>query len=195
MRTSAPPLLAVFRSQLQGELLAMVLLRDTASTIADLARELDAPLSTVHREVRRLERAGILRTELSGRGRLVSANHGNPAVQPLLDLVAITFGPRHVVEEEFSELAGVEGVYLFGSWASRNSGLEGRVPGDVDVLVVGSPDRDEVFAAADRAQVRLRREINATIVSAERWAESQEPFLRAIRSQPLLELESPASQS
>lgn len=195
MRTSAPPLLAVFRSQLQGELLAMVLLRDTANTIADLARELDAPLSTVHREVRRLERAGILRTEQMGRGRLVSANHENPAVHPLLELVAITFGPRHVVEEEFSRLAGVEGVYLFGSWASRNFGVEGRVPGDVDVLVVGSPDRDEVFAAADRAQIRLHREINATIVSVERWSESQEPFLRAIRSQPLLELESPASQS
>ena len=189
MRTSAPPLLAIFRSQLQGELLALVLLGETPNTIADLARQLDAPLSTVHREVRRLERAGILHTEQMGRNRLVSPNHANPAVQPLRELVAITFGPRHVVEEEFSGLAQVSGLYIFGSWAARNFGVEGHTPGDVDILVVGSPDRDEVFAAADRAQIRLHREINTTIVSDQRWTDSEEPFLRTIRSQPLLELQ------
>ena len=190
MRTSAPPLLAIFRSQLQGELLALVLLGSTAHTIADLARMLDTPLSTVHREVRRLEHAGIFHTEQMGRGRLVSPLHTNPAVRPLLELVAITFGPRHVIENEFAELAGISGLYIFGSWAARHFGVEGNTPSDVDLLVVGNPDRDDVFAAADRAQVHLQREINATIVSSQRWTDSEEPFLRTIKSQPLLKLES-----
>lgn len=188
MRTSAPPLLAVFRSQLQGELLARVMLGPEGATITDLATDLGAPVSTVQREVDRLERAGILRTHRHGRGRLVSVNDANPAVRPLRELVTIAFGPRQVVEDEFAGLTGIEGLYLFGSWAARSSGVEGQAPGDVDVLVVGQPDRDDVYDAADRAQRRLHREVNATVISADRWASGDEPFLQGIRSHPLVPL-------
>ena len=188
MRTSAPALLAIFRSQLQGELLARAMLASDELTITELASDLGAPVSTVQREVDRLERAGILRTRKHGRGRLVSFDHSNPAVEPLLELVAMTFGPRRVIEEEFADLAGVDELYLFGSWAARFRGVEGRAPGDVDVLVIGQPDRDEVYDAADRAQRRLHREVNATVVSTERWVSDQEPFLREVRSRPLVPL-------
>lgn len=188
MRTSAPALLAIFRSQLQGELLARVMLASEELTITELAADLGAPVSTVQREVDRLERAGIFRSRKHGRGRLVSFDHSNPAVAPLLELVAMTFGPRRVVEEEFGGLAGVEELYLFGSWAARYRGVEGRAPGDVDVLVIGHPNRDAVYDAADRAQRRLHREVNATVISPERWASDEEPFLREVRSRPLVPL-------
>jgi DNA-binding transcriptional ArsR family regulator len=87
MRTPAPPLLAVFRSQLQGEVLARVLLAHDSITIADLARELEAPLATVAREVNRLKDAGILSLARQGRAQLVTGNDLNPAVAPLRDLV------------------------------------------------------------------------------------------------------------
>jgi DNA-binding transcriptional ArsR family regulator len=157
-------------------------------TLSDLASDLGAPVSTVQREVDRLERAGILRTRKHGRGRLVSFDVANPAVPPLLELVAITFGPRRVVEEEFAGLPGIDALYLFGSWAARYRGVEGKAPGDVDMLVIGHPDRDAVYDAADRAQRRLHREVNTTIVSPDRWASDEEPFLREIRSRPLVPL-------
>jgi predicted ArsR family transcriptional regulator len=77
MRTSAPPLLAVFRSQLQGDLLARVLLSPGQLTMSDLARVLDAPVSTVAREIVRLEHAGLLMTRRIGRARLVAGNDDN----------------------------------------------------------------------------------------------------------------------
>jgi DNA-binding transcriptional ArsR family regulator len=188
VRTSAPALLAIFRSQLQGELLARVMLSSEELTITELASDLSAPVSTVQREVDRLERAGILQTRKHGRGRLVSFDHSNPAVAPLLELVAVTFGPRRIVAEEFAGVEGIEELYLFGSWAARYRGIEGRAPGDVDVLVIGHPDRHAVYDAADRAQRRLHREVNPTVVSVERWATDEEPFLREVRSRPLVPL-------
>lgn len=61
MRKPAPPLLAIFRTRLQGELLARVYLRadDGPLSISELARELDEPTSTVHREVARMVQAGL----------------------------------------------------------------------------------------------------------------------------------------
>jgi hypothetical protein len=64
--------------------------------------------------------------------------------------------------------------------------LSGPPPGDIDVLVVGRVDRDEAFDAAQRAEARLGREVNATIVSEDRWAAAAEPFLREIKHRPLV---------
>lgn len=188
MRTSAPPLLAVFRSQLQGDLLARVLLDPGRFSVSDLARALHAPPSTVAREVARLERAGLLTTTPLGRARLVGANEGNPAMAPLRQLVLIAFGPRAVIAEEFADVDEVKQLLIFGSWAARYSGEPGPPPGDVDVLAVGEPNRDDIFDAAERSAHRLGREVNAVVVSAQRWSSSDEPFLQEIRRRPILPL-------
>lgn len=185
MRTSAPPLLAVFRSQLQGDLLARVLLTPGELSVSDLARELSAPVATVQREVARLERAGLLVSRRVGRTRLVVGDETNPALPPLRELVMIAFGPRQVVAEEFRAVEGVEQVVIFGSWAARHAGESGPPPGDIDVLVIGHPNRDEVFDAAERAQGRLHRPVNTTVVSPERWAAASEPFLQEVQRRPV----------
>lgn len=188
MRTSAPPLLAVFRSQLQGELLARVLLSPDQLSMSDLARVLGAPVSTVAREVVRLEDAGLLVTRRIGRARLVAGNDDNPATGPLRDLVMIAFGPRPVITEEFSDLEGVEELLIFGSWAARYRGEAGPPPGDVDVLVVGHPDPDEVYDAAERSGGRLGREVNPVVVKPEQWQDAVEPFLKEVKRRPTLVL-------
>lgn len=185
MRTSAPALLPLFRSRLQGDLLARVLLNDATHTVSDLARGLHAPVATVQREVQRLQQAGILATSRVGRARLVAADEANPALAPLRQLVMIAFGPRQVVAEEFASV-GATAVSIFGSWAARYEGEQGPPPGDVDVLVLGQPDRDEVYDAADRAQARLGRPVNTTIVSDERWEATDEPFLQGLKQRPSL---------
>ena len=45
MRTAVRPLLHIFRSQLQGEQLALVLLGQDQMTVSDLARRLEAPFA------------------------------------------------------------------------------------------------------------------------------------------------------
>lgn len=179
IRTSAPPLLPLFRSRLQGDLLARVLLIPDGLTVSGLARELRAPVATVHREVHRLEEAGVLATRRVGRARVVAPAKTNPALLPLRQLVMIALGPRQVIAEEFATL-DARAVSIFGSWAARYSGEQGPPPGDVDVLIVGSPDRDEAYDAAERAQARLGRPVNTTVVSEERWAAGDEP----IRARP-----------
>jgi DNA-binding Lrp family transcriptional regulator len=180
--------MAIFRSQLQGELLARVLLAPGNPSVSDLARELNAPFSTVQREVQRLVGAGILHDVRVGRTRTISVNTENIAYRPLRDLVLVTFGPRHVVEEEFSELPGLEGLLIYGSWAARYTGAKGPEPGDVDVLVIGAVDRDAAYDAAEKAQKRLGREVNPTVVSRRRWRDASDPFLVQLRGRPLVRI-------
>ena len=61
MRSAAPALLPVFRSQLQADILAALLLNPGQEySLTELAQRFGAPLSTVHGEVKRLTGAGLL---------------------------------------------------------------------------------------------------------------------------------------
>lgn len=195
MRTAAPPLLAIFRSQLQGELLARVLLGDAgarrervtgSTTISDLARDLGKPLATVHREVVRLEAAGILVTGRVGRARTVAADETNPAINPLRELVTIAFGPKTVIASAFQHVDRVQDLLILGDWAARYQGEPGPLPGDVELLIVGTPDRSAVEHAAATATKQLGRAVTPTVVSAQRWAEARQPFLQQLARGPLV---------
>lgn len=182
MVVNAPTLLPIFRSRLQGNLLAALLLvPDAEYTLTDLARRADASLAAVQREVDRLENAGLLTSRRIGRARLVSADRTTPATAPLTELVALTFGPVEILAEEFSELSGVELLEIFGSWAARYRGERGRPPADVDVLAVGAPDRDAAHEAARRAEERIGLPVNITIVTPQRWAAAEDGFVRGVR--------------
>jgi AraC-like DNA-binding protein len=188
MRSEAPALLPIFRSQHQAAMLAWLLLHpDDECTLTELARRLGVPLTTLQREAQRLVEAGILQDRTVGRARLVRANVAHPVAAPLTQLLQVTFGPQTVIGEEF-DVVGAEGVLIYGSWAERYHGTPGLPPNDVDVLVVGSVDRADVYDAADRAQQRLGMQVNPVIRTPEQWAEDADSLVVQIKASPTLDV-------
>lgn len=189
MRTAAPALLPVFRSQLQGELLAL-LLADASEewTVDDLAERTGHPYQTVASEVRRLQSADLVTTRPVGRTKLLRGNADSPYFTPLAQLVLMAFGPPLVIAEEFGSLEDIAQIFIFGSWAARYAGESGPAPRDVDVLLVGSPDRDDAYDSSRRAEQRLAREVNVVIRTPEDWHSATDGFTRQLRASALLEI-------
>jgi DNA-binding transcriptional ArsR family regulator len=192
MRSEAPALLPIFRSQLQADVLAALLLNpEREYSLTDLAKRFDAPLSTVHGEVKRLTDAGLLRRRDLGRSAMIRANADNRLIEPLAELLFLSWGPRQVIAEEFAGLDGAERVLIFGSWAARYLQRQGPPPHDLDVLVVGRPTRRDVYDAADRAQQRLGMPVNPVIRPAEVWRDAGDPLVQQIQSGPFVVVLSP----
>lgn len=127
MRSEAPALLPIFRSQAQGEILALLLLHpDQEFSLTDLSRRVNAPLTSIHREVERLAEATLVAERQVGRNRMVRANPAHPAREPLTRLLELSFGPQHVVAEEFADIHGATQVVIFGSWAGAPRRPGGR---------------------------------------------------------------------
>lgn len=179
----------VFRSRHQADLLTVLFLHpDEDHTTTDLAARLGIPLTTAHRELSRLEAAGLLTGRQVGRSRLLRANTSHRAFAPLAQLLLVTFGPHVVIAEEFTGLSRVSVVVLYGSWAARYDGVDGPAPADVDVLVVGTPERAAVYAAAERAEARLSIPVNPVVRSPARWAAGDDPLVATIKAGPHLVL-------
>ena len=187
MRSSAPALLPVFRSQLQADILAALLLDPSREySMTDLAQRFGAPLSTVHGEVGRLTEAGLLSRRNVGRSAMIRANPANRLVEPLTELLLLSWGPLQVIADEFAALDGAERVLIFGSWAARYHQRHGPPPHDIDVLIVGSPARQAVYDAADRAQQRLGTPVNPVIRTGDVWHQAADPLVQQIQSSPLV---------
>ena len=86
-------------------------------------------------------------------------------------------------------LPGIEQALIFGSWAARYLGEPGAEPGDVDVLVIGQPQRRSVTRVTTALTERLGREVSATIVSPERWKAGADGFLRQVKRGPVVQLD------
>ena len=186
-REPAPALFPLFRSRLQGELLAHVFMRpDKERTASEIAEAVNAPLSSVSRELDRLVGAGLLEERRLGRARLITVNADAPILGPATELVLHSFGPRFVVAEEFRDVPGVDEVWIFGSWAARHAGRSGPPPADIDVLVVGRPDRSAMYDAAQRAETRLGKPVNTTVRSRHTWQDAPDNFVERLRAGPLL---------
>ena len=187
---ASPSLLPLLRSRMQGELLALVLLHpEREYSITELAEACGVTPTAVLREVERLVGGGILEDRRVGRSRLVKARTDSALYRPLSEVISLTFGPLPLLAEALSGLADVREAYIYGSWAARYSGEPGPPPGDVDVLVVGSPDPDTLFDLAEGVSRRLGREVNVHRISTASWAGSTtDPFLTSVRERPLARL-------
>ncbi|MBA8811345.1 MarR family transcriptional regulator [Promicromonospora sukumoe] len=189
MKRAAPLLLPLLRTRAQGDILAAVLLNpQEEQSLSDLGRLVGVSPATVLREVDRLEEAGLVSTRRLGNTRLARARTDNPVYAPLAELLAVTLGPLAVLRDLLADVDGITRAFIYGSWAARYHEQPGSVPGDIDVLVIGDPDRDRLDDVIDEAEKGLRREVNIRRVPASSWESDDGPFKRTIMSSPVVEL-------
>lgn len=182
MRTEAPLLAPIFRSDGQARLLSVILLGEQLS-LTELASRADLAYATAHREVGRLLSAGILTEHQVGRTRVISANENSPLVPPLREILLVSTGAVALLAEEFRRIDGIEYAFLYGSFAARMRGVPGAAPNDIDVMVIGSPDAAAVYDAANRVEESVHRPVNPTILTRAE-AEGDSGFLEHVFASP-----------
>ena len=188
MTRKASVLAPVLRSETQARLLAAVLLQpDREASIADLARETGSDPGNLHSEVERLVQAGILSDRRVGRTRLLRAGD-SALVGPLADLLLLGYGPKTAVEDALTDTPDIEQAFIGGSWAARYHGQAGAFPHDVDVIVVGKPNRDDVTEAVIEALRAVGHDGQVIFRSPTAWREAKDTFTRTAKDSPLVEL-------
>jgi DNA-binding transcriptional ArsR family regulator len=189
-RRPSPSLLPILRSQQQGEILALLLGDpDLEFSLTEIAERTGAPHPSVHREIGRAEQAGLVTTRKVGNTRLVRADTSSPYYTGLADVLTKAFGVPAVLAEALRRVKGISSAYIYGSWAARHEGQPGQRPvGDIDLLVFGGPDRDQLYDALSAAEKRLGRPVQATIRGADWLGAGAGSFHDTVTSRPLLKL-------
>ena len=181
--------LPIFRSTEQARLLSELFLYAAEPlSLRHLAVRTGISPSGVHKEVARLEAAGLVESRRVGRTRLVSANRDSPFHHDLRGLLAKAFGPEVILAERLSTVAGVESAFIYGSWASSEESNLRRPARDVDLMVLGTPDLDRLYQVTGEVEDLIDRPVNVAVFTPEEWEADKTGFGEAVKNSARIEL-------
>jgi predicted nucleotidyltransferase len=150
------------RSKARQRLLAFYFTNPTARLhLRDLAERLTIDPSNLSRELRRLEKEGLFRSEFSGRQRYFQLNPTYPLFKEIRSIVGKTIGAGPLIAHSLRKVEGIEEAYLYGSFAQDQQ----DAASDIDVLVIGAPYGAALAEIVQGLELRLGREIGYTVMT------------------------------
>ena len=102
--------------------------------------------------------------------RLIRGNPDSPLTAPLREILTIVNGPVVLLAQSSRASTGPSRPSSTARFAARLRGVDGPAPNDIDVMVVGTPDVDEIYEARTRVEAAVHRPVNPTILGAEEFA-------------------------
>jgi len=143
--------------------------------------------TNLSRELARLEREGLLRSEIEGRQRYYSINPQYRYLKAVFSLLQGTVGIVPTLRAALDHVRGVDRAWLYGSFAKN----EADAASDLDLLIVGRPDVGNLAAEIRKLEKTLHREVSYTILRPEelkRRLAAHDPFLTDVWQGKRIEL-------
>lgn len=178
----------------RAEVLGALLLRpDRALHVRQLARLTGTSPGSLHRELRTLEKTGLLTRETVGRNVLYRSNQRHVLFPELAGLLRKTTGLADVLRSALAPLGKrVDYAFVYGSVASGRD----RPGSDIDLMLVGDVDLSTAVEALTKAASQLEREINPTPVKLQDFLRrmQKDGFERRVLSEPKIWLTGDADE-
>jgi predicted nucleotidyltransferase len=151
-----------FRSKARRLLLAYYFTNPAARLhLRDLAERLGIDPSNLSKELGRLEREGLFRSEVNGRQKYFQLNRKHPLFNEIRKIVQKTIGAAPLIAQALKKVEGIEEAHLYGSFARNQEDTSS----DIDVLVIGSTEEAFLAETAGKLERQLGREINYTVLA------------------------------
>ncbi len=138
--------------------------------VRQLAAILNSSAGTIHRELTKFEKSGILKSENVGNLRFFYINKMNPLFTELKQMVFKTEGVKGRIEIELKDLKGLGAAFIYGSFAKEQE----RADSDIDLFLVGDIDENELIPKISALEREFNREINFTIYTAKELKQEKE---------------------
>lgn len=131
-----------------------------------LVRTTGAGNGAIQREVKQLSAAGLIVRKVIGTHVFYQANRKSPVFAEMRKLLLKTSGAREVLLESLAPLRdSIQVAFIYGSIAAGTD----RPESDLDLMIIGTADFDDVVSRLAPAQAKLRREINPSLYPAGEW--------------------------
>jgi len=176
------------RSELRRKLLAYFYSNRSARVyVRQLASSLGVDSTNLSRELTRLEREGLLQSEIEGRQRYYRVNTQYPYLKAVFSLLQGTVGVVPTLKSALHHVQGIDGAYLYGSFAKN----EEDASSDIDLLIIGRPDANDLAKEVSKLEKNLNREVSYTVLKPQelkRKLAAHDPFLTDVWQGKRIEL-------
>ena len=146
-------------------LLKFFLNSKTKAYLRSLESEFGESSNAIRVELNRLEKAGMLESNLVGNKKMFQANIKHPLFKEVHNIVLKHIGLDRVVENVIERLGQVSKVFVVGDFAK---GLDSQV---IDLVFIGDIDQKYLIQLIDKVEDLIKRRIRYLIYSDEKFEE------------------------
>lgn len=161
----------------RAELLKLFLTNpDRSFYMQEVGRILGKKPGTFQRTLNNMVKEGILTSEYRANARYFKANTNYPLFKELKSIVFKTVGISGSLKEVLEKIGNIKFAFIYGSYAKAKE----TYLSDIDLLIIGNPDEDELIKELDKLEKKLQREINYklySIIELKKEITKKEPFI------------------
>jgi len=164
MSTTLHGLSDVLFGQIRGRVLALLYGRaDKSFYVRQIARQVTASVGAVQRELEKLAKVGLLVRTSVGNQVFYQVNQRNPVFSEMRALVGKTVGVFNILRSALEACSEqIKVAFVYGSVARQEETAES----DIDVMIIGDVQLDEVLSRLSEVETTLGRAVNPTVYPA-----------------------------
>ena len=135
------------------------------------------------KELAKLEAEGLFIAQVRGRQKYFSLNKKHTLFKELKSIVFKTLGVEGSLRAIIEHTDGISLSFIYGSFAEGKE----NTASDIDLLIVGEPDEDQLLPKIEQLEKKLQREINYNIYPEKEYKEkikSNNSFVDNVRKRP-----------
>ncbi|HEB32655.1 hypothetical protein LCGC14_2791140 [marine sediment metagenome] len=155
--------------------------------VNEIARKLNLDKRNLVKKLREFEEDGVLASETRGNQKIYSINRLYPLYEEYRKIVFKTIGIEHKLKDMVKQVASIEKVYLFGSYAKDTM----NVHSDIDLLVVGDHKIMSLQKEISKLQKETGREVNVVNMDKnefEKRKKNKDPFIETVFREKYIEV-------
>jgi len=174
----------LFSSKIRQELLRLFFTNpESRYYTRQLQSILEVSVGSLHRELKKLEKMGVLKSAKEGNLLFYTVDKNYPLYNELKSLVFKTIGAEGAIKEALFHIQGVKFAFLYGSFASKKE----RATSDIDLFLIGEIDESSLLKEIPLLEKSLAREINYLIATESEFKKdvrNKEPFIINLLKEP-----------
>lgn len=153
-------LLEITKSRLRRKILSFFITNPQANLyLREIASILKEDPGNLSKEMHKLETNGFFVSVLRGNQKFFSLNNKYPLYKELKSVISKTIGVEGSLRSALDVAPGIKLAFIYGSFAQNKE----NSMSDIDLIIVGSPDKNKIMDKIEILEKSLQREINYNI--------------------------------
>ena len=149
---------------------------DRAFYMQEIGRILEKKPGIFQRTLNNLALEGILESEYKANARYFKVNRSYPLFKELKNIVFKTVGINGSIGDVLKEEGDIKMAFIYGSYAKAKE----NYLSDIDIIIIGAPNEDELVKKLDKLEEKLQRDINYKLYALNEFKKDvreNEPFV------------------
>ena len=144
----------------------------------EIARLIECPAQNIRRDLLPFVKDEVFKMERVGNLSLYYLNQDYPLYEELKSIITKTVGIEALFKGVLKNISNIQAAFIFGSFAADKE----RGSSDIDLFILGGPDKDSLIKAISELEKEIHREINYVIYSKKIFQKKKKEYNSFIES-------------